>query len=268
MSSFKVAVIFPSRGLAFSQTCEELLENLEGYDYDIFFSHQQDIPDCFNKPLKSALKGLYTHFWLVEDDMILPKGVLKSLLKAKTSAICCDYPVTKEGKASVLRDPDGNAVYGGTGCLLVTREFLEMYPEQTFRTDIAWDIKHGDRFEVEPRQIKGDLYGLHDITFGLYAYSKGIPIRVSKIKCGQRKLTALGRAGDNNGEHQIETWTTLKPERLKLKPITNRNVLLNDGTLVYMDIKRAEELEKQDKLTILPLQHIEFIKNEVFEEIT
>lgn len=263
----KIAVIFPSRGLAFSQTCEELLENLEGYDYDIFFSHKRPIPEAFNEPLTEALRGAYTHFWLVEDDMVLPKNILKTLLAAKTEAVCCDYPVTRAGKASVYRDPDNNAVFGGTGCLLVTRQFLETYKQPIFRTDIAWDIKEGDRFEASPRKIKGDLYGLHDVTFGLLAYNRGTPIKISKIQCGQRKLKALGVAGSNNGQHLIQVWTDLTPDKMEFKEQTSRNVILNDGSLVLMDIKRAQVLEKQGKLTIPKAKYVELVDNEVLREL-
>lgn len=267
MSSSRIAVIFPSRGLAFSQTCEELLENLQGFDYDIFFSHKRPIPECFNEPLERALCGSYTHFWFVEDDMVLPKNTLKRLLDEKVPAICCDYPVTREGKASVYRDPDNNVIYGGTGCLLVTRQFLESYQQPVFRTDIAWDVKIGDRFEAEPRKIQGDLYGLHDVTFGLLAYSRGTPIKVSKIKCGQRKLKALGQAGTNNGEHFIQVWTDLKPERLKVEFQSSRNVTLSDGSLVLMDLKRASVLEKEGKATIPKTRYVELIDNEVLKEL-
>lgn len=267
MSSFRIAVIFPSRGLAFSQTCEELLENLQGFGYDIFFSHKRPIPECFNEPLKQALRGPYTHYWFVEDDMILPKDTLKKLLAEDVPAVACDYPVSYEGKASMFRDPVGNAIYGGTGCLLVTKQFLKAYKQPIFRTDVAWDTKMGDRFEAEPRKIKGDLYGLHDVTFGLLAYQRGKPIKVAKFNCGQRKLKALGQTGTNNGEHLIQLWTNLKPEKLKLKKVVNRNVMLNDGTLVFMDLTRAQILEKEGKASILPDSYVELIDNEVLKEL-
>ena len=112
----KIAVIYPSRGLAFSQTCEELLENLEGFTYDIFFSHKRPIPDCFNDPVKQALRGLYTHFFFVEDDMILPKNTLKTMLnelkRYKVEAVACDYPLDAKGKAAIFQDPVGNIIYG------------------------------------------------------------------------------------------------------------------------------------------------------------
>lgn len=267
MSKYKIAVIFPSRGLVFSQTCEELLDNLEGMDYDIFFAQRLPIPDCFSKPLEQALRGAYTHFWFVEEDMVLPKAILKSLLRENVPAVCCDYPVTKEGKASVFRDPEGNAIYGGTGCLLVTRAFLKAYKEPIFRTDIAWDVKIGDRFEAEPRKVKGDLYGLHDVTFGLQAYNRGTPIRVSKVQCGQRKLKQLGAQATNIGQHNIEVWTELRPEELEVKELSSRNVLLNDGTLTLMSVVRVDELVKAGKATIPHPQYVELVENDVLKEL-
>jgi len=260
----KIAVIFPSRGLAFSQTCQELLENLEGYKYDIFFSHGLPIPECFNRPLEEALEGSYSHYWFVEDDMIIPKNTLKKLLAEKVPAVACDYPLSREGKPSIYRDPDGNAIYGGTGCLLVTRSFLKGYKPPVFRTDIAWDVHHGQTLEMTPRRINGNAYGLHDITFSLLAPK---PIKVSKIKCGQRKLRALGQPGTNLGMHDIETWTVIKPETFKGGKEENRNVVLSDGTITFMDLKRAKALEKTGKLTIPPFKYVELVNNEVLESI-
>lgn len=209
----RIAVIFPSRGLAFSRTCEELLDNLEGFDYDIFFSHGLSIPDCFNIPLERALKGPYTHFWFVEDDMIIPAGTLVTLHVEGVPAIMCDYPMDSEGKPAILRDPDGNVIYGGTGCLLVTRKFLKAYKKPIFHSDVAWDIKIGEVVEVKSRPAK-NMYGLHDVNFSLEAYRRGLPVKVSNIVCGHRKLRELGPQGTNIGQHDIESWTKLIPNQL------------------------------------------------------
>lgn len=241
----KIAVIFPSRGLALSQTCEELLDNLEGYDYEIFFAHGLSIPNCFNKPLERALEGRFTHFWFVEDDMILPKNTLKKLLAEKSPAIMCDYPIDSEGKAAIFSDPDANAIYGGTGCLLVTRDFLKAYKKPIFHTDIAWDIKIGEVVEVKPREVKGNLYGLHDVNFSLEAYQRGTPIRVSKVVCGHRKLKQLGAQATNIGQHNIESWTKLIKNQLsKQKKFQMVSVEL-DGEVI--NVRPDSPLVKKSK---------------------
>lgn len=241
----KIALIMPSRGLAFSQTCEELLENLNGYDYDIFFSHGRPIPDCFNEPLKRALRGSYTHFWFVEDDMILPTGTLGHLLNSDVPAIMSDYPMDASGKAAIFRDPDGNAIYGGTGCLLVTREFLKAYKRPIFHTDIAWDIKVGEVVEVKPRKVSGDLYGLHDVNFSLEAYRRGTPIKVSEVRCGHRKIKQMGAQSTNIGQHDIETWTNLKPNILPQIVKPDMVDVEIDGQMV--NVRSDSELAKKHK---------------------
>lgn len=240
-----IAVIFPSRGLAFSQTCEELLDNLEGYDYEIFFAHGLTLPNCFNKPLEKAMEGKFTHFWFVEDDMILPAGTLKALFDEAVPAVMCDYPMDAGGKAAIYRDPDGNVIYGGTGCMLVTRKFLESYNMPIFHSDRAWDIKIGDTVEVKSRDIKGNVYGLHDVNFSLEAYRRGTPIKVSKVVCGHRKLKQLGAQATNIGQHQIETWTKLVPNKLpKLKKPKMVGVEL-DGEII--NVRSDSPLAKKFK---------------------
>lgn len=252
-SKNRIAIIFPSRGLAFSQTCEELLENLEGYNYRIFFAHGLSIPNCFNKPLEQALRGRYTHFWFVEDDIVLPKNTLKRLLEENVPAVMCDYPMDSEGKSAIFRDPEGNAIYGGTGCMLVTREFLKAYKKPILHTDMAWDIKIGEVVEVRPRPVKGELYGLHDVNFSLEAYKRGTPIKVSKVRCGHRKLKQMGSASSNIGQHEIEVWTSLKPN-IQRKPRKGKLVtVFLDGQEV--NVSAESELAKQAKP-----RYVEFVR--------
>lgn len=265
MSSSKninIAVIFPSRGLAFSETCEELLNNLEGYKYDIFFSHGLPIPTCFNKPLKSALNGSYSHIWFVEDDMILPKNCLRDLLKENVDAVTANYPLSRDGMSSIFADPEGNAIYCGTGCLLVTMDFIKKFKFPVFKTDTCWDIKvKEDHITVKSKKSEVGQYGLHDINFSLEAYRRKMPIKISEVKCGQRKLIALGQTGTNNGEHIIARWNGVKiPLTVKETKETNRNVILEDGTETFMDINRARELEKKGKVKIPELTYVRFEK--------
>jgi len=213
-----IAVILPSRGLMFSQTAQELLDNLEGYKYDIFFSHGLTIPDCFEKPLKTALNASvgYTHVLFVEDDMILPKDTLSNMVLADVPVATYDYPVSKDGQGAILADKAGRIVFTGTGCLLVKREVFNKLSKPYFRTDIKWGvINHGTFIRLRANLIpKSESYGLHDVNFGIKLWQAEIPI--SKIgTIGQRKLIALGKAGTNDGAHKIEEWTKVK-----------RNVLL------------------------------------------
>lgn len=219
-NTFKVGVIFPSRGLCFSKTAEELLTNLKGYDYKIFFSHRQPIPDCFNKPVMYALDdSSITHILIVEDDMKIPKGTFKALFKDPSKAVVvADYPITKDGRGSVFRDADGRVLYSGTGCMLIKREVFDELKYPYFRTTTKWNVKnYGDHIKFFAKENKNnDGYGLHDITFCFELNQLNIPIHVIDKKLGQRKLIELGKAGTNDGAHQIEEWKKIiKDKRLK-----------------------------------------------------
>lgn len=205
----RLAVIYPSRGLVFSESFEELLRELKPFDYKIYFSHGRPIPDCFEVPLEQALKDKkVTHILFAEDDMMLPKGILKKMLDLDYPATALDYPFKNDGEATILHDPAGNAIYSGTGFLLVWREVLDKMPKPVFRTDLAWDTRiEKGKLIMWPRDVsKINTYGLHDINFGLTLYTNGMPI-LPAAPAGQRKLVALGRTNTNQGAHLIKELT-------------------------------------------------------------
>lgn len=222
----KIAVIFPSRGLIFSQTAEELLNNLKGYNHKIFFSHRKPIPQCFEDPTLEALKDPdITHLWFVEDDMVLRPNTLAKLLEADANAVTADYPVTKDGKGSVFADKGGNVVFCGTGCLLVKRSVFDSLKKPYFTDKVRWTmLNYGEQIKLTG--IYGETgYGTHDITFCIKLWNTGVTIKVIKQKLGQRKLIALGKAGTNNGAHNIETWRKIvkdaRLDALLAQPIAN-----------------------------------------------
>jgi len=212
----KIAVIFPSRGLVFSETAQELLDNLKGHLYKIYFSHGKPIPDCFETPTKEALKDpTITHLWFVEDDMILRPDTLQKLLDEDANAVTADYPVTKDGRGSVFYDKGRNVVFCGTGCLLVRKEVFKSLKRPYFTDKIRWNLlNYGE--SIKMTGIYGDTgYGTHDITFAIKLWNTGVKVKVIKQKLGQRKLVALGKTGSNNGAHNIEIWRKIvKDKRL------------------------------------------------------
>lgn len=175
----KIAVILPSRGLIFSQTADEILQNLKGIPYKFFFSHRKPIPECFESPTEKALLDPeITHIWFVEDDMILPPNGLQLLLDADANAVTCDYPVTKDGRGSVFYDQGGNVVFCGTGCLLVKREVFNGLKKPYFTDKVRWTmLNYGESIKLTG--IYGDVgYGTHDITFCIKLWNNGVIIKV------------------------------------------------------------------------------------------
>lgn len=205
----KIGVIYPSRGLVFSESMEEMLRELKDFDHEIFFAHGLPIPDCFNVPLTRALEDKsFSHILLLEDDMMLPKGILKKMVDLDYPAVALDYPFKNDGEATILHDPDGYAIYSGTGCLLVWRTVFDKMKPPYFRTDLAWDTRiEKGKLIMWPRDVSNiKTYGLHDINFGLMLYTNGIPI-LPAAPVGQRKLVSLGKTGTNNGAHIIKELT-------------------------------------------------------------
>lgn len=208
MKNVNIACVFPSRGLVFTETLKELLNELKPYRHTIYWSHGNSLPDCFNKPLERALKHSHTHIWMVEDDMVLLKGILKELLDEDEDIIACDYPLVRQPSGTVLYDKDDNAFFTGTGCMLAKRKVFVGIPKPVFRSDIAWGFRlYGDMVKFTPRNTDPDkVYGHHDITFGLYQYINREPIVVYKTTLAQRKLKKKGDSSTNNGADEIELF--------------------------------------------------------------
>lgn len=211
-----IAVILPSRGLIFSQTAAEILNNLKGIPHKFYFSHRKPLPECFEQPVNEALKNKeVTHLWLVEDDMILSPATLREMLELDKAVVTANYPTTSNRDAAVLTI-QGRIVYAGTGCTLIKREVFDDLKKPYFRSDIMWIPKNkGDfiKFSAVKKTQNHDSYGLHDVNFFMNLYKLEIPVHAINRTLGQRKLIALGKAGSNNGAHQIEEWKRVKKDR-------------------------------------------------------
>jgi hypothetical protein len=224
--SNKLAVILPSRGLMFSETLEELLGELEDFDYEIFWAHGKSLPDCFNEPLEKVLADPTVFAVLFcEDDMIIPKGILKKMFDQNYPVVALDYPFKDNGDSTMLHDPAGNVIYSGTGFLLCAKAILERMPKPVFRTDTAWDIaiRADDHMFLWPRKLKKIAYGLHDVYFGLMLFSNGIPIHDLNVTAGQRKLVALGKSQVNAGSHAIKELKYVGRD-LVIKTLNEENI--------------------------------------------
>lgn len=205
----KLAVIVPSRGLMFSQTFEELLSELEDFEYEMYWAHGKGLPECFNEPTERALSDPDVYALLyVEDDMIIPKGILKRMFARQYPVVALDYPFQQDGDSTCLHDPNGFAYWTGTGFLLVAKQVLLQMERPIWRTDTTFDpFIDKDTIHFWPRKLDKIYYGLHDLRFGLVLYSAGMPVYPMPETGGQRKLEKLGEAGSNNGAHVIKEIT-------------------------------------------------------------
>lgn len=260
-----IAIILPSRGLMFSETADEILQNVrlvqkEGWRTKFYFSHKRPIPECFEKPTNRALlNDDVTHLWFVEDDMKLAPDTLKKLLDTNAAVSTIDYPVNKDGRGSIFK-VDKQVIFCGTGCLLVKREVFDELRSPYFRTDMRWNIKnYGDFLKMTVNRDQTDGYGLHDVNFCMNLYHLGIPIHAIKGKAGQRKLINLGKAGTNDGAHNIEVWSKIVQghllKQVKKWPVEKKGVLTSVMTPtgeINVTKSHAKTLIDKGKATALP----------------
>lgn len=209
----------------FSETLEQLLNELKGFDYKLFWSHGRSLPDCFNIPVEEALKDPEIFAILIcEDDMILPKGILRKMFTKNYPVVALDYPFKNDGDATMLHDPAGNAIYSGTGFILIARPILERLPKPIFRTDTAWDTMiKGSTLVFWPRKLTKVAYGLHDVNLGIMLFANNIPIKPMEIAAGQRKLVKLGEQNTNKGAHEIKELTRVGRD-LVIKTVEPENI--------------------------------------------
>lgn len=261
----KIAVVLPSRGLIFSETADEILTNLEGIPHKFFFAHELPIPDCFEIPTHKALEDdSITHVWFVEDDMKLTPNTLRMMLEKDMAVVTADYPVNNKGRGSVFRDKGGKVLITGTGCLLVKRAVLDEMKPPYFRTDVRWNIKNMGKYikltGAKTGQIDG--YGLHDVNFSMNLHRLEIPIHCIKQQLGQRKLINLGKAGTNDGAHNIEVWKKITKDQLLKEvmswPVQETGDLVEVTTPtgdVLVSKKHAKTLVKKGLATMPPKRY-------------
>lgn len=248
----KLAVVVPSRGLIFSETFEELLRELDGLNYEVFWAHERPLPECFNEPTERVLQDRDVFAVLFcEDDMIIPKGILKEMFNKGYPAVALDYPFQKNGDSTCHHDPEGYAYYTGTGFLLVARQVLERMPKPIWRTDVIFDpFIDTDTLHFWPRQLDKVHYGLHDLYFGMIMYSSGVPVLPMERVAGQRKLKKLGEPNVNNGQHDIYELTEVGRD-LVIRDVDDRTAQIFRGAMNRVKKVRFWE-EKPPFIQYLP----------------
>lgn len=253
---YSIGVIFPSRGLCYTETLKEVLDELNSLSdatYEIYWSHGNKLPTCFNKPLARSLRASHSHILLLEDDMVIQKGTLKDMLDADEDIISCDYPIVKAPSGTVLYDQDDNAIFTGTGFMLAKKKVFDTMPRPIFRADIEWTFKQsGDKVKFTAKEVDPDkVYGHHDITFGLYQYMNNKPIKVSSHVLAQRKLVKKGDNKNNNGADEIELYDQYRKINYYMieeeKEVNSNDLLVEielDGRKIHVTKETADRLAK------------------------
>jgi hypothetical protein len=129
-----IAVAYPSRGTGHDPTIFGVIREIEagGYPHTWCPAFYLPIPDAHNDATRQALADpRVTHVWYLENDHLLPLGILDALLAADAPIAAAEYRM-RNGLSTVIRDGHGEVVLVGLGCTLVRREVLAAIPDPPF----------------------------------------------------------------------------------------------------------------------------------------
>lgn len=115
-------------------------------------THDLPLPVSRNYLVETALKvDEWKHALLLDDDVILPKGAIKQMLKLKADVAVMDYPMKgkQSGKwtGTIVRDKDKSIAYAGLGAVLVKREVFEKIPSPWFVLS-QYKVNRGKKGEI------------------------------------------------------------------------------------------------------------------------
>src|SRR3990172_4341617 len=122
----EIVTVIPTRGLVFAEAIGSILENLAGFvdRYPIFGIG--NIPYNFDNLVTEALHRDSRYIWLVEEDVVVPQGGLRNMIKQlegeRLDAVSAHCPFDFGGKCHHYYDNEGKFWYGGTGCVLMRVE--------------------------------------------------------------------------------------------------------------------------------------------------
>lgn len=193
-----IGIILTTRGFVFTEVMQSLLKELEGYEYEIFMSHNLPIPECQNTLIEKALLGDFTHFLFIEEDVVIPEGAVDDMMMAKGDIVAIDYGVNEWSCITRYKD---EILWCGLGCTLVKREVFEGMERPFFRSDKA--LLLNDWPNITWIDAGKQAYGGQDIYFCMKAREKGFTIQQVFGEARHLKLEELGRREINNGHHCV-----------------------------------------------------------------
>lgn len=196
MSETSTAVLLPTRGLVFGQTMSSVFNNLGERKGGFLIANGLPIPEAQNKLAEAALKTPHTHFWWVEEDVVIPPNTLNTMLGMDKDVVCVDYPVINGW--STIKKKDGEIRHCGLGCTLIKRQVFEKIPPPWFSIDKSLDAKTGKVLDIPMK------YGGHDIFFGIKLREYKFKIhQLEGVECGHLRCEDINRREDNNGVYKI-----------------------------------------------------------------
>jgi ribosomal protein L33 len=135
--------------------------------------------------IKTFLESKGTHILLLDDDEVMPKGLLKKMLDMSSPIVIADAPSKGSGKSNIFRNKDGEIVATGFGCALIRREvFAEL--EKPYFSLKPWrhvkKIKGDYEFPVH-LEDQANPWGGEDVNFSIKLREAGYKIKAVEDIC-------------------------------------------------------------------------------------
>ncbi len=258
-----IAVCIPSRGIGHMPTIYGVQRELESGPYEhirpYFFSFYRGLPQAHNHVVHKALQHPnVTHLWIVEDDHLLPVGILAALLERRAPVVSGQYQFRSGGTMASTHPRSGEVVMVPTGCLLVERQVFNKLPHPPFQRS-KYILKNG-----EWEQTTRLLHTAGDIFFSAQCRELGIPMEIvwepevghlNIVDHGDRSLTGVDNVTLIGGSGDLEWEPPAKFNTLKGKVrIRNpgRTLVIDIDTMLAKGyIKKGWTLE-EDALEEVP----------------
>lgn len=210
----ELIVLTPTRGILVTEAQEALEHELiNNQQYPMFLrTVDMPIPICRNYLVEKALKLEWTHALLMDDDVVLPEGGLKAMIKLNTDIAVMDYPLhslkDKKGCGTMVTNKRGDVLWAGLGATLVKREVFEKVPKPWFvntNYKIA-RLKNGDVGFYPAQSDQNKFSGGEDVYFFLQAKKLGFDIKHTEKTARHAHIKQMVTAIHNNRyqeQHQI-----------------------------------------------------------------
>lgn len=173
-----VALCYASRGVGHMPSIFSALREIKtcGVEFTLCPSFYRGIPDAQNHVTEQALSSSADVLWFVEDDMLLPVGVLAAMLEEHehgARVVTVDYQGRSASGRFIMKDNTGRVMLTPMGCLLVDRSVfaeLPVPPWQVHTTQTA--LPDGTWIDTGKVSVQGQ----QDVFFSRSCWERGIEI--------------------------------------------------------------------------------------------
>lgn len=192
-----------SRGLLHSKMMESVDWEIQLQTSAVWkreYTHDQPIPEAQNDVTERALKRRPEYLWFVEEDIVVPRGTLQTLMEANAHIAVATYklPGGQMSHRMHREERSKSLAYAGLGCTLIHRSCFGKLEKPYWRTDLAFSPSG------EPSRYDWP-YGGQDIQFFMRAREEGLKSQFVDIECDHLYVEEYGEPKTNNGCHVIRS---------------------------------------------------------------